>query len=393
LSGPAFVGYWQSAYIYNTGGTLSLPALPATGTYTVIVDDYSYGVAATFALKLNAGTALIANGAVSNVTTTGAGQNPRFTFDVALGGTVGIGLTGLSYTPSDNSATSMTVYKPDGAYLLNATCYPSQNGCNLDLVNATVAGTYSVVVVPPVAVTSASFTMSLSAPVAGVLTIGSASGTAVTLTRAGQNARYTFTATAGQNIGVGLSELVLTPNTINGANLAVYGPDGLLLVTSPCYVTQTGCTLNLNSPVAGTYSVFASMTQAATGSFKLQANNDATGTLVANVASNVSLKPGQNARYTFSGTVGQSVGIELAQLVKVPNPVGGGSLNVFVYRPTDTISLSGPAFVGYWQSAYIYNTGGTLSLPALPATGTYTVIVDDTSYGVASTFALKAVTP
>jgi trimeric autotransporter adhesin len=398
LSGTTLTGYWQSGYIYNTGGTLSLPALPTTGTYTVIVDDPTYGVAATFALKLNAGTPLVAGAAATTVTTTGAGQNPRFTFDVALGGTVGIGLTGLSYIPNDvptqSYQTDMRLYKPDGALLLYTTCFIPYNngGCNLDLVNVAVAGTYSVVIVPPTVATSASFTLALSAPVAGALTIDSASGTAVALTRPGQNARYTFTATAGQNLGVGVSDLVITPNTVTQALLTAYRADGSLYNSATCNLSQTGCTLNMNNLAAGTYSVLVSLTQGATGSFKLQVNNDAVGTLVANVVSNVSLKPGQNARYTFSGTAGQSVGIELAQLVTVPNP-SNRTLNVYVYQPTDTVALSGTTLTGYWQSGYIYNTGGTLSLPALPTTGTYTVIVDDPTYGVAATFALKAISP
>jgi large repetitive protein len=183
------------------------------------------------------------------------------------------------YTPTSTSTTAMTVYKPDGSAFLYATCYPSQNGCNLDLVNVAVAGTYSVVIAPPAAATSASFTVLLSAPVAGALTIDSATSTAVAFTRAGQNARYTFTTVAGQNLGVGLSDLIITPNTVTTANMTVYKPDGTTLNSVSCSTSYGGCSLSVNNAVAGTYSVVASLTQGATGSFKLQVNNDVAGTL------------------------------------------------------------------------------------------------------------------
>jgi YD repeat-containing protein len=390
LSGEYFSGSWQAVAVSEAGGSLSLPALPSTGTYTVIVDE-SVGLSATFALKLNAGIPLIVGAVGVNATTSAAGQNPRFTFDVALGATLGIGLKSLIYTPNI-STTAMTLYQPDGTALTYATCYPSQNGCNIDLINAAVAGTYYVVIAPPPVVTATSFTMLLSSPVAGVFAIGSANPTSVALARAGQNARYTFTATAGQNLGIGLSDLSITPTAASTATMTVHLADNSILGTTPCNLTVGGCTLNLNNLVAGTYSVFTSLTQAATGSFKLQVNNDATGTLVANTVSNVSLKAGQNARYIFNGTAGQSVSIELTQLVTTPNP-SGRFFSVYVYSPTDTIASYNAGFGGHWQSTSISGAGGTLALPALPATGTYTVIVDDSYYGLSSTFALKARSP
>jgi large repetitive protein len=385
-SGTFFTGAWKQSVISDAGGTLTLPTLPTTGTYTVIVDDPTFGLSANFALKANTGNALVTGAVATNATTTAAGQNPRYTFDVALGSTVGIGLTNLGYTPStETSSTAMTVYKPDGTQLLNTVCIPAENGCNLSLINADIAGTYSIVIAPPPTVTAASFKILLSAPVTGTLTVDSANATPVTIARAGQNARYTFNATAGQTLGFGLSELVMVPNSVTKASFTVYLPDGSVFFSNDCIATSGGCGLNLPIPTTGVYSVVISMTQAATGSFKLQVNSYTLGTLVTNVASNVSLKPGQNARYTFHGTAGQSVGIELAQLVTLP---AGGALNIYIYRPTDTITFNGPGLYGEWVSTYIFGAGGSLSLPPLPTTGTYTVIVQAYE-GRSATFALK----
>jgi trimeric autotransporter adhesin len=386
---PGFAGYWQTTSVYGAGGTLSLPVLPVTGAYIVIVDT-DYGESATFSLKLNAGTALTLDAAATNVTTTGTGQNPRFTFNVTAGQTLGIGLSSLVYTPASVTSTIMRLYKPDGTEISYAECYPQTqyNGCSLDLVNAPVAGTYSVVVAPSLTATAASFSILVSNPVGGALTIGSATPSAATIARVGQNGRYTFTATAGQNLGIGISDLVMTASPYGNGWLYVYQPDGTLLNQMFCYVsTGVGCSFNLTNVLAGTYSFVVGL-QGSTGTYKAQVNSDVTGTLTANAAVNVNLKSGQNARYTFTGTAGQSVGIELAQLVTNPS---AQSLMVYVYRSTDTIAAynsSSPQFGGQWQSTSVSGAGGTLSLPALPATGTYTVIVDST-YGESATFSLK----
>jgi large repetitive protein len=204
---------------------------------------------------------------------------------------------------------------------------------------------------------------------------------------------YTFNAIAGQNLGLGLGDLVISPDTERQANMTAYHPSGSVLVSTQCATYYGGCKLNMNNLAAGTYSVVVSMERAAIGSFKLYANTESTGTLAVNAAANVSLKTGQSARYTFSGVSGQSVSIELTQLVTVPPVTSGGILSVYVYRPTDSVALSGYSFVGQWQYVTIFGAGGTLALPPLPATGTYTVIVDDWPYGMSANFALKARSP
>jgi trimeric autotransporter adhesin len=381
-------------YVTPTSLSLHIPRLPLTGTYSIV---FAPGASTTSLTgKLVKNTSLTVGAATATAGTVNvAGQSLRYSFDVTAGQTLGIGLSGLVYTPAGvTNVSTITLYKPDGTAVGGpANCYPqtSYNGCSLDLINAAVAGTYSVVVTPPATVTSASFSILVSNPVGGALTIDSATPSAATIARAGQNGRYTFTATAGQNLGIGISDLVMTATANGTGYLYVYRPDGSVLSQVNCYPgTTAGCSLNLNNLASGTYS-FVLTIQGATGSYKAQVNSDVAGTLAANAAVNVNLKSGQNARYTFSGTAGQSVGIELAQLVTNPS---ARSLTVYVYRSTDTVVASayGPNFQGQWQYQGISGAGGTLSLPALPATGTYTVIVDST-YGESATFTLKAISP
>lgn len=387
-------GYWNIATVSGAGGAMTLPALPSTGTYTVIVNANNlFGNSASFALKLDAGTALVADAAPMNVTAN-AGQSLRYTFNASAGQTLGIGLANLAYTPASTAETIMALYKPDGTALTyGGECMPANSGCNVDLMNAPVAGTYSVVITPPANVTTTNFTIQLSSPVNGVLTLGAATGTTIATNRPGQNVAYTLSVTAGQNFGVGLSDLAINaPSTSTRAYMTLYGPNGLQSASVSCDVAQGGCARYVNNAAAGTYTFVVTHYNAATGSFKLWANNDVLGVLTANSAANVSLKSGQSARYTFAGTAGQVVSIELSQLTTVP---AGKAMKVIVYRPTDTLSVSSYGYYqAYWQIGTVSGTSGTLTLPALPATGTYAVVVNtNTISGNSAAFALKAITP
>ncbi|MGH8583830.1 MAG: hypothetical protein ACREWG_13825 [Gammaproteobacteria bacterium] len=89
-------------------------------------------------------------------------------------------------------------------------------------------------------------------------------------TRVGQNARYTFSGTAGQN-----QSLLFSANVFPGYTYAyVYKPDGTYLTNTTLYYSSgagTGTTLNLtNLPATGTYKVFITPPDVATGSLTVQ---------------------------------------------------------------------------------------------------------------------------
>ena len=156
----------------------------------------------------------------------------------------------------------------------------------------------------------------------------------------------------------------------------VYKPDASLLISQICYTGTSygpGCRLALNNVAAGNYSVVVTPISGATGSFNIQLNSDLTGTLALNTALPVSLKSGQNARLSFTGSVGQSAALQFAQVTTNPT---ARTLYALVYRPTDTVAVnSSNNFIGYWTYVAIPNTGATLTLPALPAAGTYQVVI------------------
>ncbi|MFA0925191.1 glutamate synthase, partial [Xanthomonas fragariae] len=148
----------------------------------------------------------------------------------------------------------------------------------------------------------------LSTGVTGGQVTNGASGSFAT-TVPGQNVYLTFTATAGQNLGLGLSDLV-TPNATSYAYLTVYKPDGSTVAGRVCYAADNGCQTNLINLEAGTYSVV--MTPPSDGDrtmrFRSTLSTDVTGVLAADKVQTLTLgRRGQNGRLSFTGTAGRTV--------------------------------------------------------------------------------------
>ncbi|HLM54324.1 MAG TPA: IPT/TIG domain-containing protein [Pseudoxanthomonas sp.] len=190
------------------------------------------------------------------------------------------------------------------------------------------------------------------------------SSLAVSTGVAGQQKRLTFTATAGQNLGLGLSDL-LTPGTTSPAHVEVRRPNGTSLANQSCYAAQGGCQVNLLNLVAGTYSVIISPPSSGnrTMQFTTTLSSEVIGILARNAALSLSLpRRGQNGRLSFAGTAGETVALQVAGQATVP---AGQMAYYWVYRPDGTLLTSASATLAT-----------TLNLPNLPATGTYQVLVD-----------------
>jgi hypothetical protein len=173
----------------------------------------------------------------------------------------------------------------------------------------------------------------------------------------GQNARLTFTGTAGQRISTGGS------GTLNSCwTLAILKPDG----TSLASTFSCGSSIFIDPqtlPATGTYTILVDPSGGGTGQVTVNAYDvvDVTGTITLNGPAVVSQlpTPGQTARLTFDGTAGQRV-----------------SMN------------SSSSFNGCWTLAMLKPDGSTLASTfscgssifidpqALPTTGTYTVLID-----------------
>jgi YD repeat-containing protein len=219
--------------------------LPVTGTYTILLRPSGTGVGSvTFTLseELDAGTVEI-NGASKTVTIDRKGQRARVTFTGTAGQLVGVGFNSNTFT---NLAGD--IKKPDGTTLTSFSAYNS--------LTLPVTGTYTILLRPTgTGVGSVTFTLSEELD-AGTVEINGASKT-VTIDRKGQRARVTFTGTASQIVGLGISS-----NTFTNLAGDVKKPDGSTLASISAFTNAT-------LPVTGTYTILLRPTGTGVGSVAL----------------------------------------------------------------------------------------------------------------------------
>jgi uncharacterized protein YhfF len=356
-----------STSICGASGFIDSMTMPVTGTYTVLVDP---GGTATGSVTLQLNTFSDISGTITigtplTVTTTGIGQNARYTFSGTAGQQISLTLTNSTYTGCIALATS--ILKPDGT-TLGSTSICGASGF-IDSMTMPVTGTYTVLVDPGGTATgSVTLQLNTFSDISGTITIGTP--LTVTTTGAGQNARYTFSGTAGQQIS-----LTLTNSTYTGCialNTSILKPDGTTLgSTGIC--GSSGFIDSMTIPVTGTYTVFVNPGGTATGSVTLQINTftDISGTITPGTPLNVTTTAaGQNARYTFSGTTGQQATLGLANSTYTGCIALAGS----ILKPDGTTL----------NSSSICGASGSAGPTSLPVTGTYTVLVDPGGTGTGS---------
>jgi hypothetical protein len=235
--------------------------LPATGTYTVLVEPF-YGATWEGQLLLDPGTVLSVDGAMATLGGASVGEPLRFRFDANAGQRLNIGLSGLAYAAPSGSATALTLYRPDGTSLGSASCYTAGSGsCEWSSAGLPASGSYSMVVSPPAASEIGAGTLALSTPLAGAFIVGDPPQ-AVAITRPGQTARFTFSGNAAQLLRLAWT----SPAVSGGANVAVsvLRPDGTTLGSGSIANGAAG-TLDIAAlPATGTYTIVFDPASAAT---------------------------------------------------------------------------------------------------------------------------------
>ncbi|MGH2670177.1 MAG: hypothetical protein ACRDH5_13865, partial [bacterium] len=176
----------------------------------------------------------------------------------------------------------------------------------------------------------------------------------VTVSTGGKIGLVVFDGTLNQRVSL---KVVPGPT----GEILLYKPDGTLFASSTIAIGTFLIEPPL-LPAAGTYTVNVDLWLSSTGTETLTLYDvppDVTGTIPFATAQTAALNtPGQNARYTFSGTTGQRV-----------------SLKVDAYAPTGTVSLKHPdgSTLGSGNSGVF---AGFIDTVTLLATGTHTVLAD-----------------
>ena len=331
--------------VSTSGGAVDA-TLPSTGTYALLLDPAIVNTGnATLTLSEEVTGTIAIGGAAVPVSITRPGQRARLTFSGTAGQRVSAGMSGVTI-----SSSNLSFVNPDGTTLATTIGVSTSGGA----VDATLpsTGTYALLLDPAI-VNTGNATLTLSEEVTGTITIG---GTAVpvSITRPGQRARLTFSGTAGQNLGLGMTGV-----SISSSNVSILKPDGTTLTTAFA-VGTSGSTLDATLPVTGTYAILVDPALVHTGNMTLTLSEDLTGTLtIGGPAVPLTItRAGQNGRLTFAGTAGQQVTVRVTG-----NTLG--CVTVKLLKPDGTTLTSS---VGCGAS---FN----LATQTLPTTGTYTVFV------------------
>lgn len=246
----------------TTGYTFILTNL-AAGTYTVFVDPL-YAVTTTMTVEVEPEyTGTITNGTAKVVSTTWPGETATLTFSGTAGQNLGLGFTGWSFNPSSVTSTTVTVHEPSGSTLTSVTCSTANPGCELNLPNLPASGTYSILVTTSSSATMG-FTAMLSTDVTKALVLNTLYS--LSLSKAGQKALLTFTATAGETLSLPVTSVSTSPSG-NSVRLYVYNPSGSTIAST---TTSSGYTFSLSNLSAGTYTLFVDPNYAVTATMTVE---------------------------------------------------------------------------------------------------------------------------
>ena len=336
----------------TSGGVIDAKTLPATGTYTILIDPNDANTGAMDVMLHNAPAVtspITPGGDAVSVSTTVPGQYAKLTFSGTANQRISLQVT------TTNKSYYLQVRKPDGTDLIGRTWVGSNHF--FDTTTLPVTGTYTIEIDPYQTdiLTTSLRLYDVPADTSGTITIGGDAAT-ISTTAVGQNASLTFTGTANQRI----SALVTTTN--KSYYLRVRKPDGTDLI-GRTWVGSNHFFDTTTLPATGTYTIEIDpyQTDILTTSLRLyDVPADVTGTITigGDAVTSTITTPGQNAKLTFSGTANQQVTLQVSGVT-----IASSSVSI---RKPDNASL---------VSKTIGTSGGSLS-GTLSVDGTYSIIVD-----------------
>jgi len=239
-----------------TNGTYAIfidPQGPATGTTTVTLNN-----------DADATGTISIDGPSVTATTTVPGEDARLTFSAPAGQRIVVQVSNISIHQAE-----VNLLKPDGtvqAYVV-INDFTSGQVFYIDLQALATAGTYTLWL-QHLDGTFGSATLQLSSVPADFTATITVNGPAVRFPAAGnnalgQNANLTFSATAGQQITLDISNDTYTPNT--GCLLTVRDPSGAAITSNYCGTGMPTTIGPFTASTTGTYSIYVDPQYAAVG--------------------------------------------------------------------------------------------------------------------------------
>lgn len=363
---------WQSKGMYTWSQNFFEPQnFPVSGTYTMLLDtntNYSGSMTLNLYNVPPDVTGPIGFGTPTPVSISTPGQTARLTFNGSAGQKVSLHAGGMTITSS-----SLSIIKPDGSTLTSVGV--NINGEFMDNATLPVSGTYTVLLDPTQAYKgNATLTLYDSSDLLLPITPG---GSPVTVsgTVPGQNAKLSFSGTAGQRISLNMSNITFNQY---GGNVSIRNSAGTSLAAVQLFSSTTNAFIDIQTLAAnGTYYVLVDQGYMGTGSMVLTLYDvpaDLTGSITPGgptVTTTIAV-PGQNARLTFAGTAGQRVSLNATN----------GTLNLNYALPVTILNPDGTTLIHTVSD--FYKTGGYLDAVTLPSTGTYTIFINPSLESVGS---------
>lgn len=351
----------HTCYLSSGDCQLNLQSM-AAGAYAAVVQSGSGGQHLRFKATLSADVAgRLVPDAWQTLVLDRIGRNGRLSFTGTAGQRSGIQVADQQTMPV-NREVYYYVYAPDGSLFTSRTI---KVGGTLDLPALPVDGTYQLFVDPA---NGETLTVQLRLATGTIEGLQSDTGQAnYAANQLGEAAYFTFVAKEGDNLGLGISELMLSEGSY--AYVHVSRPDGRELRYAYCYASNGGCDLNLPELKAGTYAVVVKPSAPAQQMrFKATLSSDLIGQLTPDVWKTLVLgRPGQNGRLRFDGVIGQRLGLQISGQRTLP---AYKSVNYRVHGPD-----------GKLLTSRSLSDSATLDFSALPSSGTYEVFVDPVDGG------------
>jgi hypothetical protein len=348
--------------------------LPETRTYRIDVDPVANDTGSAMLTLYDVPpdvTASISPGGPPVDVATGLvpGQNVVLSFHGLAGQRVSLRVSGVAMGTSPCCAANVSI-----AGVFQPALF-GRNGLFVDTKVLPTTGEYRVLVDPiGIEVGSATVTLyDVPADAMGSMVVGGAPVTVSAGSVPGQNAVVTFDGLAGRRVMLKASGVTVGTSACCSLKLSIAG------VTTPVLMGRNGGVVEpVRLPSTGAYSVMVDPQGMDSGSLTLQAYDvpeEVRGSIAPGGApvSVSTAASGQNAALTFAGIAGQRVSLKLSGVT-----IGGStccSAKVWILKPDGSSLVAGTLFG---------TSGGFVDTKMLPASGTYTLVLDPQGMEVGS---------
>jgi len=352
--------------------------LPVTGTYTLLIDPAGNSVGNTTRILAEipqpVTASIVADGPPITVAIPASGQIAKVTFSGTAGQRVSLKMNNVKI---GQSYADVVVTDPQGNYINDDFAYPEWffDGGFLDIerlidtMTLPVTGTYTITVYPDLSSGKLDLQLfNVPSDVTGTI-LPDGQPVSITTTVPGQDARLTFTGTAGQRLSLRVTDAIYPYS-----ELYMLKPDGTRLSTFGFFTQPPttgappeGFEDTFTLPTAGTYTIVVNGYLAFPGTttmslYDVPALATGTVTIGGPPATVTAAVPGHDAEVSFSGTAGQRISLKGA------GPIDG---DLSIIRPNGQTLASVRSIrqIGPTQAELFETT-------VLPTTGTYKIKVD-----------------